>query len=149
MSDKVPNVVYKQEFFLPNYKDKTNQDKRNYYSSNKYDDYLKYVATGIKDLEKLDFTVTLTNEEAKVDEDGNENLDNNSTITLKVSLDDQEEIYTFKIVKEDEEEIKTEVKEEDNNSFIKKYEMIIGLGVFGIGVLSLLIAIITKTKKVK
>ena len=55
MSDKVPNVVYKQEFFLPNYKDKSNQDKRNYYSSNKYDDYLKYVATGIKDLEKLDF----------------------------------------------------------------------------------------------
>ena len=55
MSDKVPNVVYKQEFFLSNYKDKTNQDKRNYYSSNKYDDYLKYVATGIKDLEKLDF----------------------------------------------------------------------------------------------
>ena len=55
MLDKVPNVVYKQEFFLPNYKDKTNQDKRNYYSSNKYDDYLKYVATGIKDLEKLDF----------------------------------------------------------------------------------------------
>ena len=51
MLDKVPNVVYKQEFFLPNYKDKTNQDKRNYYSSNKYDDYLKYVATGIKDLE--------------------------------------------------------------------------------------------------
>ena len=55
MSDKVPNVIYKQEFFLPNYKDKTNQDKRNYDSSNKYDDYLKYVATGIKDLEKLDF----------------------------------------------------------------------------------------------
>ena len=55
MLDKVPNVVYKQEFFLPNYKDKTNQDKRNYYSSNKYDDYLKYVATSIKDLEKLDF----------------------------------------------------------------------------------------------
>ena len=85
----------------------------------------------------------------QLDEDGNENLDNNSTITLKVSLDNQEEIYTFKIVKEDKEEIKTEVKEEDNNSFLKKYEMIIGLGVFGIGVLSLLIAIITKTKKVK
>ena len=34
-------------------------------------------------------------------------------------------------------------------SFLKKYEMIIGLGVFGIGVLSLLIAIITKTKKSK
>ena len=52
-------------------------------------------------------------------------------------------------MKEEQEEIKTEVKEEDNNSFLKKYEMIIGLGVFGIGVLSLLIAIITKTKKVK
>ena len=31
----------------------------------------------------------------------------------------------------------------------KKYEMIIGLVVFGIGVLSLLIAIMSKTKKVK
>ena len=101
------------------------------------------------DLEKLNIKVTLTNEEAKVDEDGNENLDNNSTITLKVSLNDQEEIYTFKIVKEEQEEIKTLEKEEDNNSFLKKYEMIIGLGVFGIGVLSLLIAIITKTKKSK
>ena len=53
------------------------------------------------DLEKLNIKVTLTNEEAKVDEDGNENLDNNSTITLKVSLDNQEETYTFKIVKEE------------------------------------------------
>lgn len=54
-NQKVPNVIYKQEFFLPHYKDKKMQDKRNYYSSNKYSDYLKYIATGIKDLQKLDF----------------------------------------------------------------------------------------------
>lgn len=50
-----PNVVYKQEFFLPHYEDEKMQDKRNYYSSNKYSDYLKYIATGIRDLQKLDF----------------------------------------------------------------------------------------------
>ena len=53
--NSVPNVVYMQEFFLPHYKDKKMQDKRDYYSSNKYSDYLKYIATGIKDLQKLDF----------------------------------------------------------------------------------------------
>ena len=111
--------------------------------------YIKDILAYCNQFEKTKLMPYLTNEEAKVDEDGNENLDNNSTITLKVSLDNQEEIYTFKIVKEEQEEIKTEVKEEDNNSFLKKYEMIIGLGVFGIGVLSLLIAIITKTKKSK
>lgn len=54
-NNATPNVVYKQEFFLPHYEDEKMQDKRNYYSSNKYSDYLKYIATGIKDLQKLDF----------------------------------------------------------------------------------------------
>lgn len=54
-NQSVPNVVYKQEFFLPHYNDEKMQDKRNYYSSNKYSDYLKYIATGIQDLQKLDF----------------------------------------------------------------------------------------------
>lgn len=54
-NQSVPNVVYKQEFFLPHYNDENMQDKRNYYSSNKYSDYLKYIATGIQDLQKLDF----------------------------------------------------------------------------------------------
>ena len=98
------------------------------------------------DLEKLNFKVTLSDENAIIDEEGNDSLQNNSTITLKVSLNEQVETYTFKIVKEEQEEIKTEEKK-DNNSFLKKYEMIIGLVVFGVGVLSLLIAIITKTKK--
>ncbi len=53
--DSVPNVIYKQEFLLPKYEDEQMQDKRNYISSKKYNDYLKYIATGIKDLEKLDF----------------------------------------------------------------------------------------------
>ena len=50
-----PNVVYMQEFVLPHYEDEKMQDKRNYYSSNKYSDYLKYIATGIDELQKLDF----------------------------------------------------------------------------------------------
>lgn len=54
-NQNVPNVVYKQEFFLPHYEDEKMQDKRNYYSSNKYSDYLKYIATGIDELQKLDF----------------------------------------------------------------------------------------------
>ena len=54
-NQSVPNAVYKQEFFLPHYNDEKMQDKRNYYSSNKYSDYLKYIATGIQDLQKLDF----------------------------------------------------------------------------------------------
>lgn len=51
----LPNVVYMQEFVLPHYEDERMQDKRNYYSSNKYSDYLKYIATGIEELQKLDF----------------------------------------------------------------------------------------------
>ena len=31
------------------------QDKRKFYSSNKYNDYMKYIDTGIKDLKNIDF----------------------------------------------------------------------------------------------
>lgn len=62
-SEAIPNVVYKQEFFLPHYEDEKRQDRRNYISSNKYSDYLKYVATGIRDLEKLDFVEYSNNHE--------------------------------------------------------------------------------------
>ena len=70
--DSVPNVVYMQEFFLPHYKDKKMQDKRDYYSSNKYSDYLKYIATGIKDLQKLDF-VEYSNNNSKSSDIFNQN----------------------------------------------------------------------------
>lgn len=51
----IPNVTFMLEYFLPHYKDKKMQDKRQYYSSNKYNDYIKYVSTGIGDLKNIDF----------------------------------------------------------------------------------------------
>ena len=102
------------------------------------------------DLDKLDIKVTLTKEDAKVEILDNENLQNNSKITLKVTLDEQVETYNFKIVKDDKkDEVKDENKSFDLNSFLKTNEMLIGLGVFGLGVLSLLIAIIDKKRRVK
>ena len=101
-------------------------------------------------LDKLDIKVTLTKEDAKVAILDNENLQNNSKITLKVTLDEKEETYNFKIVKDDKkDEVKDESKSFDLNNFLKTNEMLIGLGVFGLGVLSLLIAIIVKKRKVK
>ena len=106
------------------------------------------------DLDKLDIKVTLTKEDAKVEILDNENLQNNSKITLKVTLDEKEETYNFKIVKDDtKDDVKDETKDEnksfDLNSFLKTNEMLIGVGVFGLGVLSLLIAIIDKKRRVK
>lgn len=51
----IPNVTFMLEYFLPHYKDSKMQDKRQYYSSNKYNDYIKYVSTGIGDLKNIDF----------------------------------------------------------------------------------------------
>lgn len=106
------------------------------------------------DLDKLDFKVTLTKESAKIEEIGNEKLENNSIITIKVSLDNQEETYTFKIIKENVDEKiiddnDTDTNSFDINSFLKTNEMLISLICFGIGIFSLLIAIIVKKKKVK
>lgn len=104
------------------------------------------------DLDKLNFKITLANTDAKIEEMGNEKLENNSVITLKVSLDSQEEVYTFKIVKEiieDSNDTKNDSKSFDINSFLKTNEMLISLITFGVGVLSLLIAILVKKIKVK
>ena len=104
------------------------------------------------DLDKLNFKITLANTDAKIEEMGNEKLENNSVITLKVSLDSQEEVYTFKIVKEiieDSNDTKNDSKSFDINSFLKTNEMLISLITFGVGVLSLLIAILVKKRKVK
>ncbi len=52
----VPNVNFMLEFYLHEYKNNpTMQDKRTYYSSNKYNDYIKYVSTGIQDLKNIDY----------------------------------------------------------------------------------------------
>ena len=53
---EVPNVNFMLEFCLPNYPNNpAMQDKRKFYSSNKYNDYMKYIDTGIKDLKNIDF----------------------------------------------------------------------------------------------
>lgn len=49
------NVNFMLNFYLPNYKNAEMQDKREYYSSRKYNDYIKYVDTGIKDLKNIDY----------------------------------------------------------------------------------------------
>ena len=50
----VPNVNFMLEFCLPNYPNNPEmQDKRKFYSSNKYNDYMKYIDTGIKDLKNI------------------------------------------------------------------------------------------------
>lgn len=62
---EVPNVNFMLEFCLPNYPNNpAMQDKRKFYSSNKYNDYMKYIDTGIKDLKNIDF-VEYSNNSAK------------------------------------------------------------------------------------
>ena len=51
---EVPNVNFMLEFCLPNYPNNSEmQDKRKFYSSNKYNDYMKYIDTGIKDFKNI------------------------------------------------------------------------------------------------
>lgn len=64
MSDIKPNVNFMLQYYLPHYKDEKMQDKRDYYSSHKVNDYIKYVDTGIKDLKNIDF-VEYTNNRTK------------------------------------------------------------------------------------
>ena len=66
MADKqTPNVNFMLDFLLPKYEDEAKQDQRNYYSSNKYNDYVKYVETGIKDLKNLDYVEYANNNTKK------------------------------------------------------------------------------------
>lgn len=108
--------------------------------------------------DKLSFKVTLNDENSKIKEIGNDNIVNNSKVILEVSNDLQEETYTFIIEKE---ELKVDDKKDDDNkinkhvstnvinSFLKKHEMIIALSTFGLGILLLLVAVVSKTKIVK
>lgn len=61
-SKAVPNVNFMLNYYLPHYEDEDKQDERNYYSSRKYNDYVKYVSTGIKDLEKIDYVEYANND---------------------------------------------------------------------------------------
>ena len=106
-------------------------------------------------LKELEFNVTLNYEDANFKINNNENLENGSVVTLEVIKDDIKEEYHFNILNEIKEE---ETKPNSNNNqtddnkiqlFLAKYEMYIGLSVFGIGVFSLLVSILTKAKKSK
>ena len=61
-NEEKPNVVLMMEYYLLHYKDMKQQDKRNYYSSNKFSDYVKYVDTGIKDLRNIDYVEYANND---------------------------------------------------------------------------------------
>ena len=106
------------------------------------------------ELDKLEFDVTLSNEETTYEIENNENLNNNSIIKIIVKNNEKEATYSFKINKE---EIKEKEVEKDKNivldtniskssNMFKDNEMIISLVIFGIGVLGLLFAIIVKSK---
>jgi len=103
-------------------------------------------------LDTIDFQVTLTSEDATYEVLNNENLENGSVIKINVSSDKENLTYNFKIVNEesnlevDDNNSKPTSDLKENNDFFKKYEMYIGLGVFGVGLLSLLLAIMKKFK---
>ncbi len=108
------------------------------------------------ELTKLNFEVTLNSKTATSEIINNQELINGSKVLVEVVDRDKKVTYTFTIKNDKEEEI-TPIIEDTNSdnlnnstptksSFLKKYEMYIGLGTFGVGLLSLLIAILTKPK---
>ena len=101
-------------------------------------------------LKTLDFKITLNSETATSKVLNNENLEDGSVIKVEVVDGAKKAVYTFTIkeIKEVEVETKEDLvvsKKEDSN-FFKKYEMPIALIIFGIGLLSMLIANLVKTK---
>lgn len=111
------------------------------------------------ELKKLDITVTLNSEKASYEIIGNNELENNSVINIKVIAEDKsEQIYKIVIINDEEIVIEEETENNDDISvdnqnklieFYNKYELIIALSVFGIGLIVFLIAIVTKRKSSK
>lgn len=117
--------------------------------SNKYDYEIE------TNLSILNFSVSLNDEDATSNILNNENLKVGSVVSIEVKTDEETLVYNYKIVdlsSSDEDEVlvndnpSQEIETNLINVFLKKYEMYIGLGVFGIGLLSLLVAILTKPK---
>lgn len=114
----------------------------------------KYSYTIETELKTLDFEVTLSDENAKYEIEGNEELKNKSVVTLKVTLDDKTTTYKFKILNKNETE-KEEEKDTSNNTtgnnenIFEKNEMLFSLIIFGIGIFGTLGAFLLKPKKVK
>ena len=100
MADKqTPNVNFMLDFLLPHYEDQAKQDQRNYYSSNKYNDYVKYVETGIKDLKNLDY-VEYANNDTKSSGIFNENgkLDRTDIANLRKDLRETQSVIWSAVI---------------------------------------------------
>ena len=104
----------------------------------------------------LDFNIALNSKKATSNIIDNKNLENGSVVKIKVKDDDKTLTYNFKIINEEnkKENIEEDIEENKNNqdlkdkkSFFQEYELIIGLSVFALGVITLLTAILTKPKK--
>ena len=98
-------------------------------------------------LSELNFNITLRSEEATYEIKNNEDLKNNSRITIEAKDGDDTVTYTFRIInKEEKKEEVVTTTNNSNNNFFEDNEMIISLIVFGIGTLSTLISILLKRK---
>ncbi len=109
-------------------------------------DTLEYDLT-IKDEEKLDIKVELENEKSTYEILDNEDLENESVITIKVKSEDENVLeYKINIIKE---EIDKEIIDEvvDNDDDIDSNNNYIGYFIFGFGLILFIIAIIVKKKK--
>lgn len=98
------------------------------------------------ELDILNFNISLNSKTATYEILNNKDLENKSIVSIVITDDDKTLTYKFNIIKDEVEEINNEDITSQEKSFLEKYEMYIGLGVFGLGLLSLLIAILTKPK---
>ena len=99
-------------------------------------------------LTTLDFDITLNSDTAKSEIKNNEELKNGSIVTIEVVDNDKSVSYNFTIVNT-EKKVEKEIEVSDNNSndnFFQKNEMIIGLVILGIGIFSMLTAILLRPK---
>lgn len=99
-------------------------------------------------LSKLDFNITLSNETATSEILNNENLKDGSTIKIEAKDGDDTVTYTFRIVNKvsSVDNTKTTNVNKSNNDILKNNEMIISLVIFGLGILSTLVAVLVKRK---
>ncbi|MBR3661376.1 MAG: cadherin-like beta sandwich domain-containing protein [Bacilli bacterium] len=103
-------------------------------------------------LSKLDFNVTLSDEDATSEITGNENLKNGSIIKIEAKDGEESVLYTFRIINKEEdkeEDVSTTTTGNSSNNlneFLKENEMIMSLVILGIGIFSTLVAVVMKRK---
>ena len=102
-------------------------------------------------LDTLDFKITLNKETTSSNILNNESLSNNSLVQIEIKDGEEVLTYNFKIKKE--EIINNNIPNENNeekdqeNNFFKEYEMYIGIGVFLLGIFSMITALLMMPKK--